>query len=338
MRPPQARGLALICALLACGQLWGGLPGAAAQPEGAGDARTAGSADGGSPDEAAGFLTPEEAAALLPGPGAGTGVTTQEESGQQYGLAAGPAGEIARLKYAGTAVSAYEATPLASAGAIDLGCGFGFVDEDFRAAYIGVGNDYWGKGFACGRCVRLQCDDAACQPLGARMVVQVVDLCGDCLGANIALSIPAFQNFTAGSDLNTLQVSWEFLPDCSPYVNGTIKMLVKPGGNAYFQAFNFANSLVPIVAAQINGDRLRPGTSNYWEWNPGKAIDPSQPLELALAGATRQVLRLRISQLRSQDLKVQFKPAAVPPPGEPAAAAPAPAQPAPVEAASEPSP
>ena len=66
MRPPQARGLALICALLACGQLWGGLPGAAAQPEGAGDARTAGSADGGSPDEAAGFLTPEEAAALLP--------------------------------------------------------------------------------------------------------------------------------------------------------------------------------------------------------------------------------------------------------------------------------
>ena len=42
------------------------------------------------------------------------------------------AGEIARLKYAGTAVSAYEATPLASAGAIDLGCGFGFVDEDFR--------------------------------------------------------------------------------------------------------------------------------------------------------------------------------------------------------------
>ena len=29
---------------------------------------------------------------------------------------------------------------------------------------------------------------------------------GDCLGANIALSIPAFQNFTAGSDLNTLQV------------------------------------------------------------------------------------------------------------------------------------
>lgn len=94
-------------------------------------------------------------------------------------------------------------------------------------------------------------------------------------------------------------------------------MLVKEGGNAYYQAFNFANARVvstrggqlpvpqahrgvhflsvlsawswawatpclpgqppfrarcplqPITAVQINGERLKHGTSNWWEWNPG---------------------------------------------------------------------
>ena len=59
----------------------------------------------------------------------------------------------------------------------------------------------------------------------------------------------------------------------------------------------------------MNGDRLRHSTSNYWDWNPGQAINPKGPFEIALLGANRQVLRIRTAQLRTQDLKVQFKPA-----------------------------
>lgn len=40
-----------------------------------------------------------------------------------------------------------------------------------------------------------------------------------------------------------LKVSWDFV-DCSPFIDGTIKVLVKRGGNAYYQSFNFANARV----------------------------------------------------------------------------------------------
>lgn len=43
------------------------------------------------------------------------------------------------------------------------------------------------------------------------------------------------------------------------------------------------------------------------EWNPGKAINPRGPFQLALLGANKQVLRATFKELRSQDLKVQFK-------------------------------
>lgn len=32
--------------------------------------------------------------------------------------------------------------------------------------------------------------------------------------------------------------------DCSPLIDGTIKVLVKRGGSAYYQSFNFANARV----------------------------------------------------------------------------------------------
>jgi len=52
--------------------------------------------------------------------------------------------------------------------------------------------------------------------------------------------------------------------------------------------------LQPIVAVQVNGDRLKLGSSNFWDWNPGKPINPRGPFEIGLAASTRQVLRLRI--------------------------------------------
>eukprot|EP00887_Chlorella_sp_A99_P003615 scaffold7.g3615.t1 len=236
-----------------------------------------------------------------------------------YGLVAGPPGsELKRLRSAGTGTNAYDELPMASSGAMSLSCGLGY------AAYIGIGSSYFQKGYSCGRCVRVQarrdacqrparpqpkqCDDLSCARPGAQLVAQVVDLCGDCFDADLALATPLFLNLT-GRELGsnpTIQLSWEFT-DCIPYINGTIKMLVKPNGNAYYQAFNFANSLYPIVAVQINGDRLKHNTDNYWEWNPGKAISARGPFDLAFQASNTQVLRVRLTQLRSQDLKVQFR-------------------------------
>ena len=39
-------------------------------------------------------------------------------------------------------------------------------------------------------------------------------------------------------------------------------MLVKPGGTAYFQSFNFGNSRQVITAAQVNGQRLKHESNN----------------------------------------------------------------------------
>jgi hypothetical protein len=71
-----------------------------------------------------------------------------------------------------------------------------------------------------------------------------------------------------------MQMSWEFV-DCSPHVASSIKMLIKPGGNAYFQAFNFANPRHTITAVQVNGERLRLGTDNFWAWSPSRCEERS---------------------------------------------------------------
>lgn len=104
----------------------------------------------------------------------------------------------------------------------------------------------------------------------------------------------------------SLQVSWDFV-DCGELINGTIKMLVKPGGSAYFQSLNFANSREMITAVQVNGELLRHSTSNYWDWSPARGpIAPRAGFNIALLGANREILRARIPQLRSQDIGVQF--------------------------------
>ena len=63
----------------------------------------------------------------------------------------------------------------------------------------------------------------------------------------------------------------------------------------------------PISAVQVNGQLLKHSTSNYWEWNAGQAINPRGPFDFALLGANRQVLRVRVTQLRSQDLRIQVR-------------------------------
>ena len=42
------------------------------------------------------------------------------------------AAEYRRLKYTGGAISAYEEEPIVSSGAVGLGCGFGYVGEEFQ--------------------------------------------------------------------------------------------------------------------------------------------------------------------------------------------------------------
>ena len=104
----------------------------------------------------------------------------------------------------------------------------------------------------------------------------------------------------------SVALSWEFT-ECSPFINSTIKMLIKPGGSAYYQAFNFANAKQPILAAQVNGDRLKHESNNFWSWNPSRgAINPRGPFDIALLGANRQVIRVRLPKLKSTDLTIQF--------------------------------
>jgi hypothetical protein len=123
----------------------------------------------------------------------------------------------------------------------------------------------------------VQCDDVTCARPGAQAVAQIVDACGGtCFDADMTVATPLFEKL-AGRPANpnpSLAISWDYV-DCSPFLNTTIKMLVKPGGSAYFQSFNFANSRQVITAVQVNGQRLRHETNNYWSWTPtGKPIDP----------------------------------------------------------------
>jgi hypothetical protein len=108
--------------------------------------------------------------------------------------------EYKRLRYTGTAISAYEPEPISPFAARGLGCGAGYLgahrslgipglvlscisssaychkrrheriwklvtieipaDSDFTGAYIGVGASAFAKGTTCGRCVRIQVNPA----------------------------------------------------------------------------------------------------------------------------------------------------------------------------------
>ena len=102
------------------------------------------------------------------------------------------------------------------------------------------------------------------------------------MDADLNIGYPLFEKIsgrTANANPN-LALSWQFI-DCSPYINSTIKMLVKPGGNAYYQAFNFANSRQVITAVQVNGQLLRHETNNYWSWSPSSgAINPRVSVDI----------------------------------------------------------
>lgn len=41
-----------------------------------------------------------------------------------------------------------------------------------------LSSTFYNKGFGCGQCVKLQCDDQACAQLGRQVLAMVVDLCG----------------------------------------------------------------------------------------------------------------------------------------------------------------
>lgn len=203
-----------------------------------------------------------------------------DDSKETYGLAnefkiSGP-GSLERLSYPGIGTYGYGMSPISSYGAVNYACGLGYVDEYFQSRYVGVGSSLFGQGKACGRCVRLQCDDISCEEPGKQIVAQVVDLCGECFDGDLNIPGPVFKEL-AGRNPNpnpSLAMSWEF-GDCSDFIDTTIKMLVKPDGSAYFQAFNFANARQPIIAAQANGDLLKHESNNFWTWYPSKGpINP----------------------------------------------------------------
>ena len=154
----------------------------------------------------------------------------------------------------------------------------------------------------------------------------VVDGCGECGEGDINVSEPLYYKLTGGDRSSpsfspSAFLSFEFT-DCSPYINDTIKMVVKKGGSAYYQALNFANTKQPIVAVQVNGQTLRRGTDNYFAWNPSAPINPNTLFAVALLGENREVLRARLS---SADLGVQFSSVASPASNGNTTPAPAPA-------------
>jgi hypothetical protein len=145
-------------------------------------------------------------------------------------------------------------------------------------------------------------------------------MCGECWDADLTVATPLFRSLVGRepSPNPSVAISWEFV-DCSPQINGTIKMLQKPNGSAYYQAFNFANSAQVIIAARVNGQLLKHESNNFWSWSPvGGPINPRGPFEFDLMGANKEVLRPRLPQLRSADLGVQFAPPPPPPQAEPA--------------------
>lgn len=191
----------------------------------------------------------------------------------EYGLSPDA---TSRLSYTGLGTVAFAQEPIPSSGAVSLGCGFGYIGSNFTSALVGVGAEFYQQGFSCGRCVLLQCDDSSCAQPGLQVVAQIVDQCGECFDADLNIGYPLFEKISGRSPAGnpTLSLSWQFV-ECSPYINDTIKMLVKPRGNAYYQAFNFANSRQVITAVQVNGQLLRHDSDHFWSWNPSSGpINP----------------------------------------------------------------
>lgn len=215
------------------------------------------------------------------------------------------------LENTGYAIASYEERPVnISSSVIDLACTNAYLSPFFQPAYVGVGPMFYNKGFSCGRCILIQCNnDSTCAETNSKVIATIVDLCGECVDGDLTIFGALFSRL-AGRDAHPnprLAISWQFT-DCSPFINSSIKMLVKPNGSPYYQAFNFANSRQPITAVQVNGQRLKHENNNYWSWNPtGGSINPwSGPFTFALLGDNGQVLKFRIASLKSQDTKVQF--------------------------------
>lgn len=222
-----------------------------------------------------------------------------------------------RLKYKGVGTVGYSSSPLSNFGASNMGCALGYVNDNFTTNYVSVGPSFFNQGYSCGLCLQLQCDDASCAEPGRREIVQVVDYCGNCYDADLTIATPLFTRLTGRAPLPnpSALVSWQWV-DCAPYTNGTIKMLVKTGGNAYYQAVSFANSIYTITAAQLNGNNLVHGSDNYWSWNPTAAINPNGPFQLALLASDGQIKQLTLPALQSTDLGFQWTAAAAEPAAE----------------------
>lgn len=177
---------------------------------------------------------------------------------QSYGLASEFLnGEIERLDLPGIASPGYSMAPMSSYGAVSLSCGLGYVEEIFRSNYIAVSPALYNAGFSCGRCVKISCDDKSCKEPGKQLVATVVDQGGELFDGDLTLAGSLFKELT-GREIGAnpaISVSWEFLPSCGDYIDSAIKVLVKPGGSAYYQALSFSNSREAILAVMVNGDR-----------------------------------------------------------------------------------
>lgn len=228
--------------------------------------------------------------------------------GQTYGLAHEIVnGDLGRLSMPGLASPGYSSRPMSSYGAVSLSCGLGYVEEPFRTRYLAVSPSMYNDGFSCGRCVKLQCDDLSCKEPGKQLVATIVDQGGELFDGDVTISGSLFNELT-GRDISvnpTIAVSWNFV-SCEDFIDSALKMLVKPGGSAYYQALSFSNSRQPILAVMVNGDRLRHESNHYWSWNPSKPINPRGGFDVAILGANKQVLRARLPTLRSSDLGIQF--------------------------------
>jgi hypothetical protein len=113
-------------------------------------------------DAATAFADAAAAAAAAPPPATPSDPYTSNSEAygiaQQFRPTEQGGGGQSRLSYTGVGTVAFAPQPIPTYGAQSLGCGFGYVSLNFTAAYIGVGPSFYQQGFACGRCVKLQCE------------------------------------------------------------------------------------------------------------------------------------------------------------------------------------
>lgn len=181
-------------------------------------------------------------------------------------------------------------------------CSFRYLNNWASQYFVAMNAAQWDDGQVCGSCVRARCIDSRCPIQNVDVVAMVVDKCPECAHGALDFSYPAYSAVT-GSWPNRLTVSWEFV-DCSSFIDGTIKMWPKDGGNAYWQAFYFANARYQLQSVTLNGEPLQRQTFGFWI-HSGSA--PSGSAELVFTAVNGETVSAKLDSVFSQqDLEIQF--------------------------------